>query len=425
MEMFRPSYQDSNISTFDPYETYRQGGKQAQPPPDPALPRGPPLTNQNIVPQLLIDHYVSMTDPSRVQTVDSEIAKHCAYSLPAVALTLGRSNWPLLKDTYETLAKDMQWKVRRTLASSIHELGIILGDEAQDLIPIFNGFLKDLDEVRIGLLKHLVDFLKLLKEDDRKEYLPRLSEFLKMDNERNWRFRQELAEQLGYLVDLFTPAEVKEHLCPIARVLIQDKVAAVRLSSVEAHTIILQHLLQSETPDLAKDLMSELGHALDGRWVHRQTYASLCYRLYSSSVMDREEFADEILPYLIDMAWDIVPNVRLVVARSLYSISQACKFFNLPLISGKTRLIAHFVAAYFCNDEYPNSERFREAISYLAGDKDKDVRAFFNPVPPSTAEYYDSDGEPIADVSVSITKKNLTKDQKLISTFFQFQSLPV
>ena len=84
-----------------------------------------------------------MTDPSRIQTVDNEIAKHCAYSLPAVALTLGRSNWPLLKDTYEILARDMQWKVRRSLASSIHELGVILGEGAhQDLIPIFNGFLK-------------------------------------------------------------------------------------------------------------------------------------------------------------------------------------------------------------------------------------------------------------------------------------------
>ena len=59
---------------------------------------------QDIVPQLLIDHFVSMTDPSRAQTVDSDIARHCAFSLPAVALTLGRSNWPLLKDTYETLA---------------------------------------------------------------------------------------------------------------------------------------------------------------------------------------------------------------------------------------------------------------------------------------------------------------------------------
>ena len=117
-----------------------------------------------------------MTDPSRAQTVDSEIAHHCAYSLPAVALTIGRKNWPLLRDTYHNLASDMQWKVRRTLASSIHELGVILGPEAivSDLIPIFNGFLKDLDEVRIGLLQHLSDFLNLLSLDQRSEYLTKV-----------------------------------------------------------------------------------------------------------------------------------------------------------------------------------------------------------------------------------------------------------
>lgn len=56
-----------------------------------------------------------------------------------------------------------QWKVRRTLAFSIHELALILGDHltAADLVPVFNSFLKDLDEVRIGVLKHLYDFLKV------------------------------------------------------------------------------------------------------------------------------------------------------------------------------------------------------------------------------------------------------------------------
>lgn len=51
-----------------------------------------------------------MTDPARAQTVDTDIAKHCAYSLPGVALTLGRQNWHCLKDTYETLASDVQVK---------------------------------------------------------------------------------------------------------------------------------------------------------------------------------------------------------------------------------------------------------------------------------------------------------------------------
>merc|ERR1711899_377646 len=153
MELFRPGtvQTSANISTFDPFDTTTtfRGGASADTernnvfgsvdssssnsnnlnPPDPALPKGPPATLQSIVPQLLVDHYVSMIDPSRAQTVDNEIARHCAFSLPAVALTLGRSNWPLLKDTYEALASDMQWKVRRTLVSSIHELGIILGED--------------------------------------------------------------------------------------------------------------------------------------------------------------------------------------------------------------------------------------------------------------------------------------------------------
>ena len=185
MELFRPATvpASANISTFDPFDTSTtfRGGASVDGdrnvfghgdsntsssnnlnPPDPALPKGPPATFQAIVPQLLVDHYVSMIDPSRAQTVDNEIARHCAFSLPAVALTLGRSNWPLLKDTYEALASDMQWKVRRTLASSIHELGIILGEEAagQDLIPIFNGFLKVTTIVYSKNLVYFFDFYK-------------------------------------------------------------------------------------------------------------------------------------------------------------------------------------------------------------------------------------------------------------------------
>lgn len=119
--------------------------------------------------------------------MDTDIARHCAYSLPGVALTLSRQNGHCLKDTYETLASDGQWKVR---------LAVILGDQltAADLVPIFSGFLKDLDEVRVGVLKHLYDFLKLLHEDERREHLRQLQEFVVTDSSRNWRFRYELAE---------------------------------------------------------------------------------------------------------------------------------------------------------------------------------------------------------------------------------------
>lgn len=55
------------------------------------------------------------------------------------------------------------WKVRRTVASSMHQLAVILGPEitSRDLLPVFSRFIKDLDEVRIGILQHMSEFLKV------------------------------------------------------------------------------------------------------------------------------------------------------------------------------------------------------------------------------------------------------------------------
>merc|ERR1712241_1110692 len=347
---------------------------------DPALPRGPPATLQSIVPQLLVDHFVSMTDPSRAQTVDSEIAHHCAFSLPAVALTIGRNNWPLLRETYDVLASDMQWKVRRTLASSIHELGVILGQEAvvSDLIPIFNGFLKDLDEVRIGLLKHLSDFLKLLPLELRRDYLPKMADFLYMDNDRNWRFRQELAVQMGQLIPLYTAEEVKNHLATIAVILIRDKVAAVRTSAVGVHSVMVKTLLEDDpgsNPGLVRVLLADLISELvkSDSWIHRQTYATLALTLFLESSLDHTQFAQDVLPNLMELAEDKVPNVRLVVARTLKQLR---------------------TATYFTKEANPHHATMERVIHTLTEDKDADVRAFF-----AEPQAYDSDGEPINDIS--------------------------
>uniref|UniRef100_A0A8D3D7B2 WW-binding domain-containing protein n=1 Tax=Scophthalmus maximus TaxID=52904 RepID=A0A8D3D7B2_SCOMX len=249
---------------------------------------------QNVIPQQLLDQYLSMTDPARAQTVDTEIAKHCAFSLPGVALTLGRQNWHCLKDTYETLATDVQWKVRRTLAFSIHELAVILGDQltAADLVPIFNGFLKDLDEVRIGVLKHLYDFLKLLHAEKRREYLYQLQEFMVTDNSRNWRFRYELAE---YTLDLM-------HIFFL-------------FYSVE----ILQKLYACGADDLGLNFINELTVRFCHcpKWVGRQAFAFICQAIVEEDCMPMEQFSQHLLPSLLSLSSDPVANVRVLVAKAL------------------------------------------------------------------------------------------------------------
>ncbi|XP_078092470.1 serine/threonine-protein phosphatase 4 regulatory subunit 1 isoform X2 [Mustelus asterias] len=315
---------------------------------------------QDVIPQPLLDQYLSMTDPSRAQTVDTEITKHCAYSLPGVALTLGRQNWHCLKNTYETLASDVQWKVRRTLAFSIHELAVILGDQltAADLVPIFNGFLKDLDEVRIGVLKHLYDFLKLLHIDKRREYLYQLQEFMVTDNSRNWRFRYELAEQVILLLELYNPNDVHDYLRHIALSLCSDKVAEVRWISFKLVVEILRKFYATATDPLAVNFMNELTirfcHC--AKWIGRQAFAFICQAVVEEECMPVSQFVEHLLPSLLGLATDPVPNVRVLLAKALRHT-----------LLEKT---------YFTEAENPHVEAVEEIVLILQSDRDRDVRFF-------------------------------------------------
>ncbi|XP_057558718.1 serine/threonine-protein phosphatase 4 regulatory subunit 1-like isoform X2 [Hippopotamus amphibius kiboko] len=315
---------------------------------------------QDVIPQPLLDQYVSMTDPARAQTVDTDIAKHCAYSLPGVALTLGRQNWHCLKDTYETLASDVQWKVRRTLAFSIHELAVILGDQltAADLLPIFNGFLKDLDEVRIGVLKHLYDFLKLLHEDKRREYLYQLQEFVVTDNSRNWRFRYELAEQLILILELYNPNDVYDYLTHLALKLCADKVSEVRWISFKLVVAILQKFYSNSESALGLNFINELilrfRHC--SKWVGRQAFAFICQAVVREECIPVDQFVEHLLPSLLSLASDPVPNVRVLLAKAL-----------------RQTLLEK---AYFRNAGNPHLEVVEETVFALQSDQDQDVSFF-------------------------------------------------
>ncbi|XP_019065238.2 serine/threonine-protein phosphatase 4 regulatory subunit 1 isoform X2 [Fukomys damarensis] len=323
---------------------------------------------QDVVPQALLDQYLSMTDPSRAQTVDTEIAKHCAYSLPGVALTLGRQNWHCLRETYETLASDMQWKVRRTLAFSIHELAVILGDQltAADLVPIFNGFLKDLDEVRIGVLKHLHDFLKLLHIDKRREYLYQLQEFLVTDNSRNWRFRAELAEQLILLLELYSPRDVYDYLRPIALNLCADKVSSVRWISYKLVSEMVKKLHAASPPTFGADLIRELVENFGRcpRWLGRQAFVFVCQTVIEDDCLPMDQFAVHLMPHLLMLANDRVPNVRVLLAKTL----------RQTLLEKE-----YFLASASCHQE-----AVEQTIMALQMDRDSDVKYFASIHPAST-----------------------------------------
>jgi serine/threonine-protein phosphatase 4 regulatory subunit 1 len=75
----------------------------------------------------------------------------------------------------------------------------------------------------------------------------------------------------------------------------------------------------SVDPILLQGLLGKLAEwfAHNKRWIQRQTFALLCSQLVMKQILPEELFARDILPHLLDLSWDPVPNVRLSVARTL------------------------------------------------------------------------------------------------------------
>ncbi|XP_064640265.1 serine/threonine-protein phosphatase 4 regulatory subunit 1-like isoform X2 [Lineus longissimus] len=324
------------------------------------------LTLQDIIPQSLLEHYLSMADPARAQTVDTEIARHCAFSFPAVAYTLGREYWPCLRELYRSLAGDMQWKVRRSLAFSIHELAVIVGEEitARDLVPIYNDFIKDLDEVKIGAVKHLAEFVKLLRPSYRKEYLLRLPDIMRTDNSRNWRYRMDLGEQLVLLCDLYNAEDLSDHLLPVSLKLAADKVCEVRQCAFRLISVLLKTFSEDEDQKYLQGLVNDLidKFAQSAKWYGRQTFGQLCHFILQGDY-DETRFAYDFLPSLLALGNDPIPNVRISLAKVL------------------SQDIMH--SDYFTSQRNPHHGDQLRTIQGLQSDCDRDVR-YCASLPPQT-----------------------------------------
>lgn len=114
----------------------------------------------------------NLADPKSDTSTDVMVAHpavYCAFSFPAVVLTLGKGRWLELKPTFLALARDSRRAVRKPLAHSLHEIAKVLGPATAeaDLLPTFHLYLRDVDEVKAGVIKSLAQFLGALTPEYR------------------------------------------------------------------------------------------------------------------------------------------------------------------------------------------------------------------------------------------------------------------
>lgn len=184
----------------------------------------------------LIEDFVFMKD------IDHNLCFKCAYNFPAVMLTLGKQFWPLLHQHFLSLCNDLQSsvRVRKTMAKSIYQIALIVGSEqtTKDLVAPFVEFFKDIDEIKIEVVKQVSNFIKIVDPSKHELIVNQLEMcWHPTINVVNWRLREQIGVQIIELNKL-GPRIQKEncllYLTGLALKLMMDKYDCVRKVGIDA-----------------------------------------------------------------------------------------------------------------------------------------------------------------------------------------------
>jgi len=278
------------------------------------------------VPAKLLKLFAGMA-PQRES--ESDFSEYCAFSFPAVVAAVGKERWSELEDAYVCLAKDVEWKVRRTLSYSLHEIGQVVGQDISEkiLTQAFDLFLRDLDEVKVGCLTNVAAFMQCLGDSARDKHLRALAA-LPQETE-NWRLRELIAKNLGDIASQVSPKVCKELLEEPMIKLSEDQVADVRRAAHPSCAKLLKALHAGDQHEELLKWVQGLSGGSDTHFQRRQMYIEIAGYCIAEGCLE-ELFLGE----LEKMCEDRVPNVRLVLSQI---ITKVCKSEECPARALKIR----------------------------------------------------------------------------------------
>ncbi|KAG5503644.1 hypothetical protein JIQ42_05866 [Leishmania sp. Namibia] len=267
------------------------------------------LRSEDISPELL-RLFTDMAFQS--DNVESPLSEYCAYCFPAVVQAIGPSRWNEVADAYATMLKDVQWKVRKSLAYSLHEMAALLGTGITEeaIVPAFELLLRDLDDIKRGAVLNAEKFLALVTPATRDRLVPLLCH-VPLESE-NWRLRNEVAKRIGAVAVLLPPdsPSFSSVLALVSR-LLDDSVMEVRASTYEPVAIILKHLRAANDEKYQNYLASIVKLATAYSFRGRQMFAYVTEQVVKIGADDVLESA--LLDGIVKLAMDPVVNTRLVV----------------------------------------------------------------------------------------------------------------
>ena len=336
----------------------------------------------------LLDFYVDTIQKmaSKGKKEDKNIIQKCAYNFPAVLLFFGKNSWEKLKQCFTIMANEKDEKIKLPLASALGEISSIIGSELteSDLLEFVDKFFKNSSqssELKIKILKALPEIIKNISSNRKNAYL----EFIKYmigNKDDKWRKRITYAKIIGKFNGTYSDNIIYKRVFPIAINFCFDDISQVRSCSAKHNSRLILQLISSKTEFKDKTLKIIKSFAQSINYRYRQLFVYMCRHLFENE----EVFKECISELLLDLAYDKVPNVKIVLARFIEEILNKEKYAHLS-----------------------KNETVRKIVKVLKNDKNEEVIRYMEKI------------KNVEDIEVELEKNvnyKFTDNMKFVSSEF-------
>jgi serine/threonine-protein phosphatase 4 regulatory subunit 1 len=278
----------------------------------------------------LLDFYVeTIVDLGSSKKENKSIIQKCAYNFPAVLQFFGAEAWPKLKPCFVKMASEKDEKIKMPLAASLGEISKLLGSELteSDLLEYVDKFFKSSSqnsELKIKILTILPEIIKNIASNRKNSYL----EFIKYmigNKDDKWRKRVTYCKIIGKFNGTYSDAIIYKRVFPIAINFCFDDVSQVRSKSARNNSRLILQLISSKTEFKDKTMKIVTSFAQSINFRYRQLFIFMCKHLFENE----EVFKANIADLLLDLAYDKIVNVRIILADFLCKLLKKEKYAEL------------------------------------------------------------------------------------------------
>ena len=308
----------------------------------------------------LLDFYIKTVQKFSEKTKKEykNVLQKCSFNFPAMLDFFGKESWSQLKPCFITMANDKEEKVKLPLASAIGDIANIIGGDLteEDLIEYVDKFFKNSSpnsELKIKILQNLPKIIKIMHSNNKKNSYLEFIKYMIVNKDTKWRRRMEFAKIIGKFNDCFPENVVYRRVFPIAINFCFDDISQVRFCSSKHNSKIILQLLSGKDEYKNKTLIIIKSFAQSINYKYRQLFINMCTHLFENEKI----FNECIAQLLIDLAYDKVPNVKIILARLMLKLFTKEKYKNLA-----------------------NNDTVKKIVKILKNDKNKEVVDYINKI---------------------------------------------